>query len=558
MRELYQRGKMSRETHFAAPGNEVFFRNGKIRVKFEYSAVLVEIMREVKDDYGLAGNFDRDKKEWNFPIEATVDLAEKLRSKGFEWSGEALEKLKIAAAERLRDKGLDEKIEGFLPRLEEVQANGFRLYAHQKEGIAWMLRNRRSILADDMGLGKTVQALIATAALNEIAGHKTIVVCPANLIETWERAAREIDHPHYAVVSWNRLGKHMEETKALNRRKIVLVADEAHYAQNTKSQRTKAFLSAAAEADAVYMLTGTPMKNGKPANLFPLLKAARATIARVKADYEKRYCAARLTSIAGRRIWDASGASNMRELSEAIRPYLLRRTKKQCLDLPEKTRQIVPVEISKEERKNFSNQIALERTRYTERVRSGEVSEQGAALAAMTALRKIASEFKIASTVERAEEIIEGGGKVLIFGEYKAPLKAIAEKLGVTPYAGDTDSGTRQKIVDRFMRGEDPAFVASIAAGSTGLTLTEASYVILHDRALTPGDNDQAEDRAHRIGQSNPVTVYWPQAFTIDETIDEIVNSKREIISSTIDGAKGQKGASAKDVIRKVFSNENR
>ena len=162
-----------------------------------------------------------------------------------------------------------------------------------------------------------------------------------------------------------------------------------------------------------------------------------------------------------------------------------------------------------------------------------------------------ASLAKVEAVTEIAQDIIEQGSKPVILTEFVETAKAIAQALGLRgAYHGQ--NADKQALMDAFQRGDAPAFVGTRASAGTGHNLTAGDYVILHDRGLTPGDNDQAEDRLHRDGQQRNVTSIWPVAFSIDRTIDAMNERKRGVIGTVIDGteAAASPRAVASEVMR--------
>lgn len=192
--------------------------------------------------------------------------------------------------------------------------NGKTLFQHQKESVLRMLKYRRQILALDMGLGKTLTALVAAKILNEKNGFITLIICPVSLMDNWKREANSIQLKNFSVHSWSKLPKPIHH-------EYVVIADEAHYAQaGTKSQRGKAFLELCKSAFCVasYSLSGTPMKNGRPINLLPLLEAAKHPLARDKRYFQIRYCNAHATQFTR---WDVNGARNLDELNQKTKMF---------------------------------------------------------------------------------------------------------------------------------------------------------------------------------------------------------------------------------------------
>jgi SNF2 family DNA or RNA helicase len=512
--------------------------NGEIRIYFSYDPAVVSRVRAIP-----GARFHKNSEiYWSIPPGSLADAISAL----YDFSVDPALVAQLDEQKTIANKKSDIEIE--LKKSVDLTAqlpNGMRLKKHQIEGITRMLtfdselRGYSRINADDMGLGKTLQGMVTAQAWHRL-GKKIIVIAPVTLKANWVRTAEMLGCP-IEFHSWAKLPEPPAD-------EYVIVADEAHYAKSgKKSQRGNAFLTLATHAKCVatYALTGTPMKNGRPVELFPLLMAIGHPLSRGKTAYEKRYCDAGPTRFTK---WDTSGASNLRELKQKTASAIIRRTKGECLDLPEKTRTMKPVDLSSDARRTYNEKFAELRRRYHERIRTGEISSEGEHLVLMTQLRQAGSMAKTDAAIEFASEILEQGHSVVLFTDFVEPAKIIAEKLadfGVELLTGDVVGNEkadgelidrRQAMIDRFQAGQSRVFVSTIRAGGVGITLTKSSYAILVDRPLTPGDAVQAEDRLHRIGQTNAVTSIWLQHGEIDERVDDLIQSKQERIDRVFAG----------------------
>jgi SNF2 family DNA or RNA helicase len=290
-------------------------------------------------------------------------------------------------------------------------------------------------------------------------------------------------------------------------------------------------------------------------------------LAENKTLYEKRYCGAKPGRFTK---WDVTGATNLQELHEKLGTKMIRRTKKECLDLPTKTRMYEHAEFSPEAKRIFDQKLALlleeyserKRLRDLERIKNGEDPVEGGVniMSSLGALRLAASIGKVETATEIASSVVEEGRQVVVFTGYIESAERIAEAisyLGIETelLTGDTDAsfkdyarkGRDGKIVmanesergakvRRFQSGESKAFVATGGAGGVGLDLFAADMVILVDRPWTPGDAFQQEDRLHRIGQTKNVTALWLQYGTIDERVDEVLVKKQKYIDLVLEG----------------------
>lgn len=413
--------------------------------------------------------------------------------------------------------------------------NGKTPFKHQKEGILRMLKYHRQILADDMGLGKTLQSLVVAKELSEIYGWIIIIICPVSLKENWEREALslKISKLKFTVHSWAKIPTPPPKD-------YIMIADEAHYAQaGTKTLRGKAFLNLAENNNckACYCLTGTPIKNGRPINIFPLLKATRHELAKDSRYFQLRYCNAHLKQMGKKRkFWDVNGSSHLTELNQKIKQIMIRRIKTDCLDLPEKLRVLREADLSKESEDLYKTTLHKLRTTYQERLKSGEIKEEGEAMVMLQHLAHAGAIGKIETAYELAEEVIEEGNQVVIFSTFMEPLKTLSSKFKKNNVPCDMligETKDRQSLVDNFLSGRSRVFLLSMAGG-VGIDLYTATTIILINRAWTPGDVLQIEDRLHRIGQKNAVTSIWLQYGDVDKHVDAILESKSMNISEVL------------------------
>lgn len=441
-----------------------------------------------------------------------------------------------------------EVIEGI--DLDKPLPNGKILFQHQKESILRMLKYRRQILALDMGLGKTLTALVTAKILNEKYGYITLIICPVSLMDNWKREAYSIFLKNFSIHPWSKLPKPIHS-------EYIIIADEAHFAQaGTKSQRGKGFLELCKSAFCVasYSLSGTPMKNGRPINLLPLLEAARHPLARDKRYFQIRYCNAHATQFTR---WDVNGARNLDELSLKTRDVIIRRTKKECLDLPEKMRVMREAELSTEAEKLYKKTLNDLKESYQQRVKSGEIIGDSEALVMLNYYRQAGSIAKTETAFELIHEVLEKRNPVVVFSFFIKPLQRLYNALKLQAIRTELligDSTDRQDMVDRFQRGESDVFLLSMA-GSVGIDLYRANTIILIDRPWTPGDAEQIEDRLHRIGQKNSVTAIWLQYGEVDKKVDKILQAKQENIELVLEGKRKTISKSNLNKMAKEFLN---
>jgi hypothetical protein len=406
----------------------------------------------------------------------------------------------------------------------------------------------------------TTSAIIAAMEGNF---QKILVVCPASLKLNWKKEIMNYDNgdnisivdgvdfrvKKWTIVNYDILKNfhHLPErgvrladlpTSPIDYHKFDLViADEAHYLKTTTSNRTKIFNDFASRIPNRWFLTGTPITN-KPVDFFNLLHLCESPIATNWMFFVRRYCAARQFNRKGtkQKYWVTSGASNLDELRDYSSDCILRRTKKDSIDLPQKT--IKPVYLPIELCINYNSYITEYEDWVEEMAENGEKPTVTDHLVKLTKVRQLLSNDKIQHTIGLAEDLIENGHKIIIFSCFTQSINAIHEHFGKTSVIidGSVSKEKRQIAVDRF-QGDDKikVFCGNIVAAGVGLTLTEGSIVIFNDLDWTPANHAQAEDRSHRMGQVNDVHIIYPLFDqTLDITMYDALRKKMKIISQVM------------------------
>ena len=467
------------------------------------------------------------------------------------------------------------------------------LFKHQEEGIAFLQEAGRAILADEMGLGKTRQAVLAAGAMPSV----SLVVCPASLKLNWAREIRMVfpeddtqvisggdavlaeqffrfNQPVWVIINYDILKKHLDWIVPLVASQEIgtVILDEAHYIKGKKTDRTEAALAICEKAVRVYALTGTPIMN-RPIELFNILKAIRHPLSKARTTFVKRYCGGQLKALVqdlgtGRRWFvdpkrtfmfrkqpkkykvftftDEEGAQRLPELREYISDVFLRRLKKDELNLPPKIISTVETELSPEWRKAYVTAW----DRYMEWIeahpnvgRDIEKITSAQQLIEVGKLKQVCSLAKVDRLCDDIENAIESEEKVIVFTQYRDTVwnleaELTKRKVGWVQLTGDDNMDARQAAVDAFQTDpEKRVFIANIQAGGVGITLTAASIVMFADMDWSPKVNEQAEDRAHRIGQKGTVNIYYyVTSDTIEEDIMRMLAEKRDIIGQVVDG----------------------
>ncbi|XP_056286890.1 DNA annealing helicase and endonuclease ZRANB3 isoform X2 [Pseudoliparis swirei] len=446
-----------------------------------------------------------------------------------------------------------------------------RLMPFQREGVEFALsRNGRCMIADEMGLGKTVQAIAVAYAFRQ--EWPLLVVVPSSLkylwIEELERWIPELqpgdinlveNKSHTMGIGSSKvtvLGYGLLTTdarplvEALSRQRFaVVVVDESHYLKSRNAARTKILVPLIQGAKRAILLTGTPAL-GRPEELFMQIDALYPKRLGTWTDYVKKYCNGHYRYFGSRRQWDCRGSSNLEELHRRLSEIMIRRLKTEVLkQLPPKVRQRIPFDLPKEATKEASASFA-----EWERLMKGLGSGGGATgnpfaqvMGLVTQMYKQTAIAKAGAVKDYIKMMLETEQlKFLVFAHHLTMLQACTEavieaKAGYIRIDGSVPSSERIQLVNKFQSDpETRVAILSIQAAGQGLTLTAASHVVFAELYWNPGHMKQAEDRAHRIGQTSSVNVHYLIAKgTFDTVMWSMLNRKEMVTGSTLNGRKG-------------------
>ncbi len=422
---------------------------------------------------------------------------------------------------------------------------------HQKVAIEKLLANDKFILADDMGLGKTTSAVIASL---ESGAHKVLIVCPASLKINWQREIANYSDRRVLIVEGRKWGstfdfyiinydiiknyhttdksEDSDDYKLLVNEKFDLaIVDEAHYISNTTANRTRLLNDVLEQIPKVWLLTGTPMTS-RPINYFNLLKIVDSPLTLNWQSYVRRYCKGYQFTVGNRKVWNTSGASNLDELRERTKSYVLRRMKTDILDLPEKIVTPIFVELNskmyEEEMDDFTRISNDNKDQETLTVTLNRLMK----------VRQLISYEKIPYTCEIIDRCIEQGKKVIVLTNFTMTLDMLHDKYKKNSVTldGRMSKERRQESVDKFQNDDKiKVFIGNIKAAGVGITLTAAEVVIMNDLSFVPADHSQGEDRAYRYGQKNSVLVYYPVfENTVEKIIYNILQKKKNVIDQVM------------------------
>ena len=463
---------------------------------------------------------------------------------------------------------------------------------YQKTGYKWLktLDNYKfgGILADDMGLGKTIQMLSIIAGYideNKEEKRASIVICPSSLTLNWQNESQKFTNKLKTMVIRGNAQERKEQIKNIGKYDLIItsydllkrdiefykeikyafrfaITDEAQYLKNSNTQNAKAVKEIV--ADTRYALTGTPIENSL-AELWSIfdyiMPGYLFTYKKFKTEFEVP-------------IVKEENQKAMKKLRMLIEPFILRRTKKEVLtELPEKTITVLNNQMKEEQEKIYLNYLAQAKQDIAETIDvKGFERSHIQVLSALTRLRQICchpslfikdykeGSSKLEQCIEIIKDAIESGHKILLFSGYTSMFEIIEKELnknGISYFklTGATKVDERIRMVDEFNESKDiKVFLISLKAGGTGLNLTGADMVIHYDPWWNASAENQATDRAYRIGQKNNVQVYkLITKNSIEEKIYELQKKKSTLIDNVLDTRTSFISKLSKEDIMKLF-----
>ena len=562
-----------------------FELNGEVSINEKTKMKIADLMGQLdqaKGNFILVGDdeYVRISSELRRHIETIERMASRSRNsmRVSTFNAQQLEGL----AECGMDVKADQAFTTLVGRIREAQETDIKVPKHiqadlrsyQKEGYVWMSRlamwGAGALLADDMGLGKTVQTI--TLLLSRAKEGPQLVIVPTSLILNWKEETARFA-PNLNVLLLNRAGddrkRMIEEAKAFDivvatyglliteeeilcsRTWHTIVLDEAHTIKNRDTKMSK--VAMLLKADFRLLLTGTPLQN-HVSELWNLMQFANPHLLGSFQEFTDRFLMP---------IERDHNKERQRLLKRVVTPFILRRTKNDVLnELPEKTEITLKVDLSEEEWAFYDNlrQRAL-----------ASMEDQSAsamqALAEITRLRQAAcnvrlvekglpiASSKLSSFMELTDNLHANHHRALVFSQFTSHLALVKEELDKQGIRylyldGATPAKERIRLVEEFQHGDMPLFLISLKAGGLGLNLTAADYVIHLDPWWNPAIEEQASDRAYRIGQQKPVTVYRIiAANTIEEKIIALHQTKKNMADALLEGGDVSASMSREEMI---------
>lgn len=529
-------------------------------LSFPYNQEVIDTIKELRNRSWIKGT-----KEWEIRIQDLPCLFKKFSNHDFDVSGRYVE----------LNPTLNFSLDDYKFKTD--------CYKHQIEGFRYGMMHDRWLLGDDQGLGKTKQVIdIAMAKKQFFNFSHCLIVCGVNGLKwNWQNEiAKHSNETGYILGQRvrKRTGEvyigstndklydleHLDEIKSyfiitnvetLRNDDILdlivkwlhsdtdckinmIAADEVHKMKNPSSQQGKAFIKL--DADVRIALTGTPLMNS-PLDLYIILrwlgfeKHAYYTFKNYYAIY------------GGYGGYQIVGYKHLNELEDQLQSIMLRRLKKNVLDLPEKTyvdeyvdmtsKQAVVYKEIKAEIKSNIDMISVAPNPLAEMIRLRQATGYTGILSS-----QIQESAKLDRMMELIADARENGQQVVIFSNWSQMTDEICNRIHgnytYTTITGDTKDSERQKNVDAFQDGRAEIIVGTTGAMGTGLTLTAGKVIIMLDEPWSMALREQAVDRCHRIGQNNNVTIYTIMCKgTIDEKIHKLVYEKGEMSDKIVDGA---------------------
>ena len=522
-------------------------------LSFEYNTDIINVVRSLPSRF-----WNADNKTWEVPFNKLPYLLNELSDQVFDISGEYVDVT-------------PKKVETPVDFKFKTQP-----YTHQVECFKYALEHDKFLLGDEMGLGKTKQVIDIAVAKKAQKGYQhCLIICGVNGLKwNWrnEVATHSNENGYILGTRGNKIGSNSDKlqdvkglkadtenyfiitnVESLRSEEIcselaelcrigvigMIAFDECHKCKNPSTQQGKAILKL--QAETMIAMTGTPLMN-VPQDLYIILKWLGYE-KHAFYSFKNHYCV-----MGGYGGYEIIGYKNLEELQERLNDIMLRRLKKDILDLPEKTyideyvemsakQSIIYKEVQQELKSNI-DELVISNNPLAQLIRLRQSTGYTGILSST-----IQESAKLDRMLELVEEAVSNNKKVVIFSNWTQMTDVIYDTLygrgyGLGVITGETPDNKRQQIVDEFQNGEDMmVLIGTSGAMGTGLTLTAGSVEIFLDEPWNMALKEQCVDRCHRIGQNNNLTIYTLMCKdTIDERIHQIVERKGKMADVLVDG----------------------
>ncbi|KAL4429726.1 hypothetical protein ABPG74_001412 [Tetrahymena malaccensis] len=529
----------------------------------------------------LGGSWDNDRKGWRCPYSQYNLIKQNIEKTGTEIQGipdfvnsaiKPINEKLIFQTDRKQyeilysPEDINKKIENELPQ--KTVAN---LYNFQKQGVQFGLKNScRILIGDEMGVGKTIQAICLASCYKS--AWPLLIICPSSLKYNWKEEIVKWAYPPLKEMQVQILSKQSEEIYIMTRVLIVsydlapkiedkikrfktniVIADEAHYLKNAQAKRTTSLLPILQKIKHVILLTGTPAF-ARPKEMFTLLSIIRPDIFKTFKSFGDRYCDPKPARFGGG--IDYTGSSNEKELFYILKKtIMIRRLKQDVLSqLPSKRRKKVHVNVDPKILSeiqailNQTNKSSLEQL-FEQAQKQNEPNNEdqnssSSIFSALSLCYQLSGQAKLNELKNYIKDLLENDIKIIVFAHHQEMLNSLESfvcndlQLKFIRIDGKVAPKERHERVHQFQTDpEVKVAILSLQAASTGLTLTASSNIVFAEMNWTPAIMQQAEDRAHRIGQENSVLCHYILGEkTLDDLLYKKIEQKIAIVSNILDG----------------------
>ena len=539
--QFYGKSKSVVKVKFVLLDKETF------RVEMQYHPGAIAVFKTIQ-----SGRYNATARTWSFALKDHNELARSLRPLQPEveldslprWILETFNSDKCKRAIKSNTNFSDEAESSVEPCLWD------NLMPFQKDSIRFALtKEGRILLADDMGLGKTIQSLGIASIYKE--KWPLLIVCPSSVRFAWRAAIirwlpsvpeedinvivagnDEIEEgDQVIIISYGLLSR--KEKELCNCHFRVAILDESHFLKDHKSIRYKAAEAILRDnVENIVLLSGTPALS-RPIELFTQISLIEPKLFKFVTDFGMRYCDGRKIDYGnGKSGLDFAGHSNMDELKTLMEErFMIRRLKSDVLaQLPAKLREMIVLDPNRVKSKTKVMQEKAQQLSQTK--------EKNIEHAMLLEWFHLTCEAKVNAVTDYVKDLLESDKKFLVFAHHQLMIKSLCEllekqKVKYMKIDGKTSSIDRKTHCDNFQTCDEiRVAVLSITAASTGITLTAAQLVVFAELYWNPGVLTQAEDRAHRIGQTDSVTIQYLVALsTADDKLWPMIQKKLDVLN---------------------------